>query len=161
MTPTTFRNFVVASALSLAMNALSARADDAARINNLESEMQRLRTQVAEQNRRIQRLEAQLEQQGGVAIPDAASRARADDSTNGKPRPAGPLPWHSPKVWDQLAVGMSQAEVISILGDPTALEAVDNYKTLFYSDGAAGGEISGHVNLKDDVVVAIKRPASR
>ena len=156
-----FRFARAAVACILAMTAMTASADDTARINNLESELQRLRTQVAEQNRRIQRLEAQIEQLGGVRIPDPDGLARSDTAAKDKVHPTGPQPWHSAKTWEQVAVGMSQAEVIAILGDPTAVEAVDNYKTLFYSDGAAGGDISGHVNLKDDLVVAIKTPASR
>lgn len=152
---------LAAAACVLSMSAMPARADDSARINNLESELQRLRTQVAEQNRRIQRLEAQLDQLGVMGTPGPAGLSRAEGAASGKPRAAGPLPWHASKTWEQLAVGMSETEVIAILGDPTALETVDNYKTLFYSDGAAGGEISGHVNLKDDLVVAIKAPASR
>ena len=152
---------LAAAACILAMSALPAHADDGARINNLESELQRLRTQVAEQNRRIQRLEAQLEQLGGVSIPEPGARSREEAATNGRPRQSGTFPWHSARAWDRVAVGMPQADVIAILGDPTAVEAVDNYKTLFYSDGAAGGDISGHINLKDELVVAIKPPASR
>lgn len=160
MTPKSFRNLLAATICVLAMPALSARADDSTRINNLESEIQRLRTQVAEQNRRIQRLEAQLEQ-GYIAVPDYKAGRRTESATSESAVPAGPLPWQSPEAWQRIAIGMTQEEAITILGEPTALEAVDNYKTLFYSDAAAGGDISGHVNLKDDVVVAIKKPASR
>ena len=160
MTPNAFRNVLAATVCALAMSTLPARADDSARISNLESEIQRLRTQVAEQNRRIQRLEAQLEQ-GTVAAPDYKSGRRTESATPEDPGTEGPLPWRSPEAWQRVAIGMSQDETIAILGEPTAVEAVDNYMTLFYSDGAAGGEISGHVNLKDDLVVAIKKPTSR
>lgn len=160
MTPKSFRNLLAATVCALAIPAFPARADDSTRINNLESEIQRLRTQVAEQNRRIQRLEALLEQ-GAIAIPDYKGGRRTESAATENAALVGPLPWQSPEAWQRIAVGMSQDETIAILGAPTAVEAVDNYKTLFYSDGAAGGEISGHVNLKDDLVVAIKRPASR
>lgn len=159
MTPNILRNLLIAIVWVLALPALPARADDSTRINNLESEIQRLRTQVAEQNRRIQRLEALLEQ-GAIAIPEYKT-GRRTESAAPENVAEGPLPWRSPEAWQRLAVGMSQEETVAILGAPTALEAVDNYQTLFYSDGAAGGEISGHVNLKDGLVVAIKRPASR
>lgn len=161
MTFVNCRIALAAVACVLALTVGSAQADDTGRIAYLESEIQRLRTQLAEQNRRIQRLEAQLEQMGGATMTDPRRPISVDGPDNGRPAASGPLPWHSSEAWEQLAVGMSQSEVIAILGDPTALEAVDNYKTLFYSDGAAGGEISGHVNLKDDLVVAIKVPASR
>ncbi len=160
MSPNLFRNVVAATACALAIPALPARADDSARINNLESEIQRLRTQVAEQNRRIQRLEAMLEQ-GAVAVTDYKTGRHTDSATSDNAGTEGPLPWQSPEAWQRIAIGMSQAETIAILGEPTAVEAVDNFMTLFYSDGAAGGEISGHINLKDNLVVAIKKPASR
>lgn len=160
MTPKAFRNLLAATVGVLTLVALPASADDSTRINNLESEVQRLRTQVAEQNRRIQRLEAQLEQ-GTVAIPDYKSGRRPESPASDHAAEEGPLPWQSPEAWQRVAVGMSQLEAISILGEPTAVEAVDNYKTLFYTDGAAGGQISGHVNLKDGLVVAIKKPAAR
>ena len=160
MKPNAFRNVLAATVCALAMCAQTARADDSARISNLESEIQRLRTQVAEQNRRIQRLESQLEQ-GAVTVPDHKSGRRPESATPEVTGTEAPLPWQSPEAWQRVAIGMSQDETIAILGEPTAVEAVDNYMTLFYSDGAAGGEISGHVNLKDDLVVAIKRPASR
>lgn len=160
MTPNAFRNVLAATVCALAISTLPARADDSARISNLESEIQRLRTQVAEQNRRIQRLEAQLEQ-GTVAVPDYKNGRRAQATSPEAAGPEGLLPWQSAEAWQRVAIGLSQEEAIAILGEPTAVEAVDNYMTLFYSDGAAGGEISGHVNLKDGLVVAIKRPASR
>lgn len=160
MTPKILRNLLVTTVWVVAMPPLTARADDSTRINNLESEIQRLRTQVAEQNRRIQRLEALLEQ-GAIAIPDYKTGRRTESVAPENAVARGPLPWRSPESWQRLAVGMSQEETVAILGEPTALEAVDNYQTLFYSDGAAGGEISGHVNLKDGLVVAIKRPALR
>ena len=160
MTPNVFRKVLAAFVCALAISTLPARADDSTRINNLESEIQRLRTQVAEQNRRIQRLEALLEQ-GAIAIPDYKSGRRTESAVSENAGVEGPLPWQSPEAWQHMAIGMSQEETIAILGEPTAVEAVDNYMTLFYSDGAAGGEISGHVNLKDGFVVAIKKPASR
>ena len=92
---------------------------------------------------------------------DPATIARASAPASDKPQLLEPLPWHSAETWKRVTIGMTQQDVTAILGDPTAVEAVDNYKTLFYSDGAAGGSISGHVNLKDDLVVAIKRPASK
>ena len=160
MSPNVLRKPLAACVCALALSTLPARADDSARISNLESEIQRLRTQVAEQNRRIQRLEAQLEQ-GAVAVPGYKAGRRTDASAPANGEIEGPLPWQSPEAWQRIAIGMSQEEAIATLGEPTAVEAVDNYMTLFYSDGAAGGEISGHVNLKDGFVVAIKKPASR
>ena len=163
MNKTRFHSALIATACVLATTLLPApaRADDAVRIRNLESEIQQLRTKVAEQDRRIQRLEAQLEQRAGAAAPDYKTGRRAEPATTGKAPPSGPLPWHSPQAWERVAIGMSQEEIAAILGEPSVVEAVDDYKTLFYSDGRVDGSaINGHVNLKGGRVVAIKKPAS-
>src|SRR5688572_14259768 len=60
------------AACALAFGVLAqspAVADDAARISRLETEIQQLRAQLDEQNRRIQRLEAELELRAGVPQP--------------------------------------------------------------------------------------------
>jgi len=164
MAPNHFRSALAATVCALAITLLQvpARADDAVRIRNLESEIQQLRTKVAEQDRRIQRLEAQLEQQIGPAAPAYNTDRRAETATTGSAPPPGPLPWHSPQAWERIAIGMSQEEVTTILGEPSVVEAVDDYKTLFYSgSGVDGNVINGHLNLKGGRVVAIKKPASR
>jgi hypothetical protein len=54
---------------------------------------------------------------------------------------------------------MTQDEVVKVLGVPTAIQSVDNYKTLFYKGVAAGGRaVDGLVNLRDERVVAVKKP---
>lgn len=164
MAPTSFRSLVAITACALAIVLLPApsRADDATRIRFLEAEIQKLRTQLGEQDRRIQRLEAELERRGSTTAPDLNTRRPADPATIESPKAAGPLPWHSAEAWDRIAKGMSQDEVTGILGAPTEIEAVDTYKTLFYRRVTAdGGAISGHVNLHDDRVIAIKKPASQ
>lgn len=147
---------VFASILAGALYPGRALADDAARISQLESEIQRLRTQLNEQNRRIQRLEEELSQRRGGAVVGAVSEARVKRSATA---PAEPQPWHSPEPWSQIAKGMSEAQVTEILGSPTSVESLDGYKTLFYR-GPAGkaGELAGHVNLRDERVVAVMLP---
>jgi hypothetical protein len=139
----------------LALFATSVLADDAARVSRLESEIQQLRTQIDEQNRRIQRLEAELLPRP-VARPDSAAdvgRARGTSSS-------GPQPWHSPAPWRGVAKGMTATAVIAILGEPTSVESVDGLKTLLYrGKTATGTALSGIVNLRDERVVAVVSPA--
>ena len=165
MSRTTLRLTALAATacvLAIAVLPVQARADDAVRIGNLESEIQQLRTRIAEQDRRIQRLEAQVEQRGGAAAPDYRAGRRAESATPDGAFSSGTLVPYSPEVWERIAIGMTHGEVAEILGEPSAVEAVDDYKTLFYSRaGIDGSVINGHVNLKDDRVVAIRKPASR
>jgi uncharacterized small protein (DUF1192 family) len=148
----------LACALIAGLSPLAARADDAARINFLESEIQRLRNQLDEQNRRIERLEAALAQRGATAPGRPADR-RAE-ATSGAPKTTGPQPWHALVNWDRVTKGMTQAEVTKVLGEPTTVQSVDNYKTLFYSGVTPDGRtLNGLVNLRDERVVAVKKPS--
>lgn len=134
-------------------------ADDAARISFLESEIQRLRSQVNEQNRRIQRLEAELERIAGGAEPTSVIFGHTETLLA---TPAiAPQRWHAAAAWDRIEKGMTLEQVRDILGEPTATESVEALKTLFYRGATVEGRsVSGHVNLKDDRVVAVRKPAS-
>lgn len=135
-------------------------AQDGARISRLESEIQQLRTQVDEQNRRIRKLEADLARRSGTAPANPASRRPAGEEPDNQPAPAGPQAWHAAAAWDRVAKGMTADEVTAILGAPTAAESVDALRTLFYRGSTpAGGSLSGMVNLRDDRVVAVVKPA--
>src|SRR5262245_16090995 len=153
------RSFLVALACALTggLGAPYAHADDAARINFLESEIQRLRNQLDEQNRRIERLEAALAQRGAGAPGRPADRPA--QTAPGAPKAAGPQPWHALENWERVTKGMTQEEVTKVLGEPTTVQAVDNYKTLFYSGITRDGRtLNGLVNLRDERVVAVKKP---
>jgi hypothetical protein len=152
----------VAASLAVAAVALApqpACADDAARISRLESEIQLLRTQVDEQSRRIQRLEAELNRRAGAPAVERQPRLRAGAGQAERAASTTPEPWHSADAWERVRKGMTAGEVAAILGTPTAVESVDSLKTLFYRGAAPGGRaLSGLVNLRDDRVVAIGKP---
>ena len=151
-------NAAGACLLVIALLTAPAAADDAARIAYLESEIQKLRTQINEQDRRIQRLEAELQRRDAAAAP---ARITLPAETMAAAPASGPRPWHSGAAWDRIAQGMTQEQVTEILGAPTAVESVDVYKTLFYRGATvAGRAIGGHVNLRDGRVVAIRKPNS-
>lgn len=158
MTPSSLRVLVtlIVGVLVVAAYPSGALADDAARISRLESEIQLLRTQIDAQHRRILRLEDELNRRaGGPAIPKIP-KVRDDRAAT---TATGPLPWHSPESWARVTTGMSEAEVTGVLGEPTYSESLDSFKTLFFHGLAAGsGPLSGHVNLRDGHVVAVKKP---
>lgn len=136
-----------------------ARADDAARVSRLESEIQQLRTQIDEQNRRILRLESELARRSGTAETRQPPREVTSVKRQSPSSAAGPQAWHVPAPWSRVAKGMNTGEVIGILGEPSAVESVDGFKTLFYrGTTSAGASISGIVNLRDERVVAVVKP---
>jgi hypothetical protein len=142
------------------MAAGPASADDGARISRLESEIQQLRAQVDEQDRRIQRLEAELARRSGTPPASAAAKPGTDDRRISRPAATGPQPWHARANWERVAKGLSAGQVTAILGEPTAVESIDGFKTLFYRGATPGGTtLNGLVNLRDDRVVAVVPPA--
>ncbi len=157
------RHRAIACAVLIAAVAIipvRAFADDSARISRLETEIQLLRTQIDEQNRRIQRLEAELERRAGAPAVELQPRSRISEMRTAQTAPTARLPWHSPEAWDRVAKGMTADEVKAILGEPTAVEALESFKTLFYRGPVPGGNIlSGLVNLRDERVVAVNKPA--
>ena len=143
----------------MALTPRATSADDAARIGRLESEIQLLRTQINEQNRRIQRLEAELSRRAGAPGLEPQPRPRTNEMRTDPPATTAPLPWHSPAAWDRVAKGMNAKEVTTILGDPAAVESIESLQTLFYRGTVpGGGAASGHVNLRDGRVVAVSKP---
>jgi hypothetical protein len=136
----------------------AAVADDSARISRLETEIQQLRALVDEQARRIQRLEDEMKRR--AAAPAPQPRPRLGDMRTDAPAPAVRRPWHGSAPWERVTKGMSEADVVGILGEPTSADAIGTLKTLFYRGAVpGGGQLSGHVNLKEGRVVAVSKPA--
>ncbi len=155
MTPAFFRALMIAGVHSLMAAGVHpgiALADDASRISTLESDLQQLRIRIDEQNRRIERLEAELNRRTGVPSIKPTPSKRNDYAPQAA---TGKQPWHAPDSWPRVTKGMSQAQVTEILGSPTAIESMDAFTTLFYRSDS----LSGLVNLRDDRVVAVKAPA--
>jgi hypothetical protein len=157
--------FLIAAVAGLVLAGLAPApraADDSARVSRLESEIQQLRSQLNEQARRIERLEEELKRRGGAASGPSQQRAPAGPSAAARPDASGSFPWHSAAAWDRVRRGMTVAEVSAILGEPTSVESVDSYKSLFYRGSTSAGVlVIGHVNFRDERVVAVSKPASQ
>lgn len=142
--------------LGVGLNPKPALADDSSRISQLELEIQRLRTRIDEHQRRIVRLEEELNRRGRTAIPVLPTLDRDADGAVNKSAATKPQPWHAVKSWARVAKGMTEAEVREILGTPSSAEAVGAFKTMFYRGPVAGAStLNGIVNLRDDRVVAV------
>jgi hypothetical protein len=152
----------MAGSLATPGPSVAAFGDDASRVSILEAEIRQLHRDLAEQDRRIRRLEDELANAGVSAGAGTARRAPgaarpvADAPSNVR------LPWHAAAAWERIATGMTSAEVAGILGEPTSADSVDALKTMFYRGTTPDGvALSGIVNLRDDRVVAVKKPAFR
>lgn len=114
-------------------------------VRALEREVQTLRRLVGEMQQRAQRSDPTY--QFSVEQPSQT------DETNDA--------WLKAAAWNRLRVGMSELEVIEILGKPSALRPdAQNRRALLYSlEIGTTNFLSGAVSFADGKVVEIQKPA--
>ncbi len=138
---------VMASATLAADLSAQSSDDDAT-----EREVATLRTLLQENTARLERLER------------AIARLRADSAagclTLTDPADVA-LGWRSEAIWDCIRPGMSERDVIEILGKPSRVSPESMRRALHYEGDVDGrGELSGSVTIEEeeDRVVRIVRP---
>src|SRR5580658_4441401 len=91
--------------LTLPLAAMAQTRDP--RVDTLTTEMAQLKRTVADQDQRIAELEKTVKALQAIAMP--------------KPEriPAPTPPWQSETSWNKIKPGMSEAQVVEILGPPT------------------------------------------
>jgi hypothetical protein len=126
------------------------------RIEDALAEITLLKRVVAEQDRRIATLEKALDTSrlGSVSDPQGSGvqgrMAWAQATTS--------APWKTRSVWSGIKEGMSRAQVVAILGQPTSVDG-SNYQTLFYRGEVSGSSsVTGTVKLYDDRVWQVNVP---
>jgi hypothetical protein len=117
------------------------------RVDELTRETAQLRRTAADQERRIAELEKTVRGLQAVVTP-APTRIPPDTP-----------PWQSASNWNLVRKGMSEAQVIEILGPPTRVQSVIDTRTLLYSpDARSTATLNGSVTLTDDRVAASVPP---
>jgi hypothetical protein len=120
-----------------------------------------LQQDVRDLQRQVQALTRQIESQrlqpaplpGNVVNPGAA---------NALPPAAGVPVWVDAGKWQRLAPGMSELEVVSVLGPPTSMRTSDAERVLLYAlEIGSSGYLGGSVTLRERVVVGIQKPVLR
>lgn len=125
---------------------VSAQAHDP-RIDQLQKETAQLKNIVTEQGRRITDLENMVKVLQAALIPAP------------KPIPPPTPAWEEPSNWTLIRPGMSEAEVVQILGPPSNVEAETDVRTLLYQTGSSATRpLKGSVTLTDDRVTAAQPP---
>lgn len=127
------------------------------RTRQLMQDVAELQRTLRQQALRIDQLEREISRLTGAPVTRPAT------SEGVSARDLEKQPWLAPKTWDRVKLGMSEIEVLDILGYPTsARTAQDKSKTLFYSvQVSPAGFLSGNVELTDNRVRAVNRPALR
>ena len=131
-----------------ALPALALAADDP-RVTRLEQEVRDLRREQQVMSRQIDQLRLQTTRPG----------------TEGRPLPPPPPAtdtsgWLDAAKWKKVRSGMSELEVISMLGVPTSSRERDGARELLYAlEIGTAAFLGGSVLLRDQKVVDVQIPA--
>ncbi len=134
-----------------------------ARVAALEAKVAELARLVAEQGRRLTALEqrlapTQLAPAEGDA-PQAADHGSPEPPEPPELRSSEPRPWTVAANWAKLHLGMSEEDVVAILGPPDATREIGFSRTLVYRGEVPGaGAVRGTVRLKDGKVSEVAPP---
>lgn len=126
---------------------LTAQTRDS-RLDKLAMDTAELKRTVADQDHRIAELEKTVKMLQAAAAPVP--------SPIPNPTPA----WTKASSWTLIKPGMSEAQVVEILGPPTTEQSAIDKRTLYYQpDPHSTSTLSGSVTLTDDRVIATAPPA--
>ena len=134
--------------LMLMLAPFSAFAADDGRISFLEQEVRNLQ-------RQVQILARQVDEM----------RTRPNEAGLSKPAPLGAAPvansyeWVNSAKWQKLHRGMSEVDVIGVLGAPTSMrDELDSRVLLYAMEVGSSGFLGGSVTLRDHAVVEVRAP---
>jgi hypothetical protein len=120
------------------------------RVDDLAKETAQLKRIIADQDRRIAELEKTVKALQGAAAP-APARIPADTP-----------PWQLTSNWNLLKKGMSEAQVVEILGPAVRVESAVDKRTLYYApDARSAATPNGSVTLVDDRLTASVPPIAK
>jgi hypothetical protein len=138
------------TATLLLMLPLASQAADDGRISFLEQEVRNLQRQVQALTRRLDEVTSRPDRPAARA-PSAASKS-----------PVSSVSWIDAAKWRKLQPGMSELEVVELLGAPTSMRVENGARVLLYSlEIGVGGFLSGSVLLRDRSVSEVRRPELR
>jgi hypothetical protein len=136
-------------ALLLSSASIAANAADDFRILQLEQEVRTLQREVGRVSRELEQLRSQPARPADpVPLPLPASRVPANNDL-----------WLEASKWQQVKTGMSELQVISLLGPPTSMRVENQERLLLYvMEIGVSGFLGGSVTLRDRAVVDVKTP---
>jgi hypothetical protein len=128
---------------------IASLADDG-RISFLEQEVRNLQRQVQALSRRLDEVTSRADRPAARA-PSAASKT-----------PVSSVSWIDSAKWRKVQPGMSELEVVELLGAPTSMREEDGARVLHYAlEIGTGGFLSGSVLLRERAVSEVRRPELR
>jgi hypothetical protein len=135
----------------LACLPFAATADDL-RVSQLEQEVRRLERQVLALSRRLDELQR----------PSFTPERRIGPASGAVVAPASGDGWLDAARWRRVKPGMSELDVIGVLGPPTSMREESGERVLLYAlEVGASGFLGGSVTLRERVVTAVQIPVLR
>jgi hypothetical protein len=130
-------------------------ADDVTyRLMKLEQDVRNLERQVQTLTRQLDEQRQQLSRTG--------DRSSAATPSAREPAAAGSTAWLEAARWNRVRNGMSELEVIDVLGPPTAMREEEGKRVLLYAmEIGSSGFLGGSVEFRDGAVTAINKPVLR
>jgi hypothetical protein len=126
---------------------LAASAADDTRISFLEQEVRNLQRQVQSLTQQMNDLQRRPGRP--VATPPAADRTATPGSDA----------WMDAGKWKRVHPGMSELEVIGLLGPPTSMREEQGARVLLYAlEIGSSGFLGGSVRIREGVVEQVKAP---
>lgn len=124
--------------------------DDTYRLMKVEQDVRNLEREVQTLTRQLDELRQQQSRAG-----DRSSSARSSSA----PAAASSTAWLEASRWDRVRKGMSELEVIGILGPPSSMRQDGDTRVLLYAmEIGASGFLGGSVEFRERAVTAINKP---
>jgi len=142
---TSFMRYLLAALLTLAP--MTAWSSDESRLSFLEQEVRNLQRQVQSLSRQLDELRTRPDRPSPPAsvapVPSAASGQ-----------------WIDAAKWRRVQPGMSELEVVELLGPPTSMREEGGTRMLLYAlEIGTTGFLGGSVRLRDRAVVEVRAPS--
>ncbi len=133
----------------LLVSPLAAGAADDLKISQLEQDVRNLQQEVRAQSQQIEELRRQLARPADqLRLPSSSTPAATNSGL-----------WLDSSRWQQVKAGMSELEVIGLLGPPASMRARDEERVLLYAmEIGSSGFLSGSITLRDRVVLRVQIP---
>ena len=135
----------------IAVPLLGHAQDDATyRLMKLEQDVRNLERQVQTLTRQLDELKQQAARVGDRSVVGTRSSAAATTSSTA---------WLEAARWDRIRAGMSELEVINILGPPTSLRQDGDARVLLYAmEIGSANFLGGSVEFRGKAVSEINKP---
>jgi hypothetical protein len=135
----------------IAVPLLGYAQDDATyRLMKLEQDVRNLERQVQTLTRQLDELKQQSARAGDRSTPSTRSPTAPVTSSTA---------WLEAARWDRVRAGMSELEVINILGPPTSLRQEGDARVLLYAmEIGSSNFLGGSVQFRDKTVSEINKP---